>query len=64
MADQQAQNGTAMADVAAAASSDVEHDDELDALLSSKNCTYFVLFMVFIVQIAVFVGSDVVHSSR
>jgi hypothetical protein len=37
MADQQDQKDTAMAEVTAAGSADVEHDEELDALLSSKN---------------------------
>lgn len=50
MADQQDQNDTAVDEVTAAGSADVEHDEELDALLNSKNDTYFVVFMVLIVQ--------------
>lgn len=53
MADQEDQNDTAVAEVTAAGSADVEHDEELDALLSSKNDTYFVVFILLIVQIVV-----------
>lgn len=53
MADQQGQNDTAVAEVTAAGSADVEHDEELDALLSSKDYAYFVVFMLLIDQIVV-----------
>jgi hypothetical protein len=49
MADHQDQNGTAVAGETGAGSADAEQDEELDELLSSKNDTYFVVFMIFIV---------------
>jgi hypothetical protein len=53
MADQQGQNDTAVAEVTATGSADAEHDEELDALLSSKNDIRFGVSMALIVQIVV-----------